>query len=160
MVEMQTLEARIAELAAPFLAEGKFELIELHCRKTSGEFQVQILADRIQGGITIEECALLNRNIAGELNSHNLIPEGFTLEVSSPGLDRPLTSRRDFERVLGKPICVSLKEPFTGRREFAGVLREVSAEALKLESQGHSRGQNQQWSVPLEHIIRGVRLIE
>ena len=69
--------------------------------KTKTAIVIQILVDRINGGIIVDECADVNVHVNNQLEALNLIEDNYTLEVSSPGLDRPLTTKKDFKRVLG-----------------------------------------------------------
>ena len=156
MKDTQTLEEQIQQLSAQFFAEDKFVLVDLACRKIGRDIAIQIFVDRPAGGITMEECSILNRSIAGELDKHNIIPEGFTLEVSSPGLDRPLHTPQDFKRAVNRPLRVYLKEIYQGRREHTGILRDVDAHAVRLDA----AELKQEVMIPLGDIVKGVQIIE
>lgn len=82
----------------------------------------------LPGGTTVDACAILSRRIEARLESAAMLGERYTLEVSSPGLDRPLRSRRDFERLLGRPVEVRVARAGAGLREIVGLLEEVEEE--------------------------------
>src|SRR3989338_2787065 len=102
------------------------ELVDLKVNRYRGDVAIQIFADRPAGGITIGECSALNRRINETLERENLALD-YTLEVSSPGLDRPLRTKKDFARVIGKEIRFYLSEAVLERIEYTGVLKRVEA---------------------------------
>ena len=129
-------EARRAEVQAliePILAERELELVELTCRPQGRQQLVRFLVDKV-GGITIQECAKANQVISQALEAANLFEGSYTVEVSSPGLDRPLVSKRDFERALGEEIQVELQEPGGRPSELDGMLLAVQHEAVVLKT--------------------------
>ena len=86
------------------------ELVECVAHRQGSQWMVRLLVDKV-GGVTIHDCARVNRAIGEALEVSNLLGERYTLEVSSPGLDRPLVSRRDFQRAIGEEVEVQLREP-------------------------------------------------
>jgi ribosome maturation factor RimP len=87
-----------------------------------GGTTVQIMADRPNGAISVDDCALISRRLSPLLDAHDPIPGGYTLEVSSPGIDRPLVRPSDFEDWVGFEAKIELKELIEGRRRFRGIL--------------------------------------
>ena len=81
-------------------------------------------------GITLDECAQLNRQIGQILEQQDFLPQGYILEVSSPGLDRPLVSTRDFQRCQGKTIRAVLHQPIEGENVFTGVLDKIEEKQI------------------------------
>jgi ribosome maturation factor RimP len=99
-----------------------------------------------QGGISVDDCATVSRVVSEVLDAEDPIKGHYTLEVSSPGLDRVLRKRAHFERFLGQQIFVELKLPIEGRRRFAGTLKSVLGEAIVMEVDGRSH------ELPLDRI--------
>lgn len=128
----EELIRKIQDLFTAFLAQRGFELIDLTYRFENGRNILRLLVDRPAGGITLDECAGLNRELGQMLEETNLIPEHYYLELNSPGLDRPLTQERDFARNMGKEIKVFLREAINGRIEVDGTISALSAGELTL----------------------------
>lgn len=103
----------IRQLAQPLLAEQGAELVELALHRYGNQTTVRLLVDKV-GGVTIQDCARLNQLLSQAMDERDLIPERYTLEVSSPGLDRPLVSKRDFERAIGEELNLQVVQD-TGR---------------------------------------------
>ncbi len=124
--------ALIQQLAQPILAQTNTELVELFCHRQGGQLMVRLLVDKVSG-ITIQECAQLNQRLRAVLDAQASLQDSYTLEVSSPGLDRPLASKRDFERAIGDEIQVEvLREGDRGPRPVRGRVLAVQHEALVL----------------------------
>ena len=122
----------IQQLAQPILAQSDIELIELSCHRQGGQLMVRLLVDKVSG-ITIQECAQLNWRISAALDADPSLQESYTLEVSSPGLDRPLVSKRDYERAIGEDVQVEvLREGDRGPKPVRGRVLAVQHEALVL----------------------------
>jgi len=128
-----TFASRIEALAAPILAEREVELVELTCRPQSGQVLVRFLVDRV-GGITIQQCAKLNQLIGQAVEAAGAIEDSYTIEVSSPGLDRPLANKRDFERAIGEQLKVELRLEDGRSKELGGMLLAVQHEAIVLKT--------------------------
>jgi ribosome maturation factor RimP len=129
----QTLLAGIQALVEPILAEREMELVELTCRPQGRQQVIRLLVDRV-GGVTIQQCATVNQRIGNALETANLIEGSYTVEVSSPGLDRPLTTKRDFERALGEDLQVGVADAEGKVRDMSGMLLAVQHEAVVLKT--------------------------
>ena len=119
-MDIQTLHSSIVNLVAPIFSDRGVELVELSLKGSRQRRLVRIYADRPEG-ITIDECSRLSRELADLLDTHNPIDGSYVLEVSSPGLDRPLETHRDFQRALGKDVKMQVEGlgEFLGRLEAA-----------------------------------------
>jgi ribosome maturation factor RimP len=126
------LAAEIAGLAEPVLAELGFRLVRVVVSGRNGA-TVQIMAERPDGTITVEECAEISRRLSPVLDVHDPIKGQYTLEVSSPGIDRPLVRPSDFEAWAGHEAKVEMKEPISGRKRFRGVLEGIDGEEVRIE---------------------------
>ena len=121
----------IRGLAEPILAAHAAEAVELSCHRQGGQIMIQLLVDKV-GGVTLQDCARLNQAIGQALDAEPSLAGSYILEVSSPGLDRPLVNKRDFERAIGEALQVDAAEPPAGSRRLAGRLLAVQHEAIVL----------------------------
>ncbi len=129
----ETRTAAIQALVEPIVAGQEAELVEMTCRAQGHQLFVRLLVDKV-GGITIQQCSRINRLVSQALEEANLIEESYTVEVSSPGLDRPLISKRDFERTLGEDVRVEVRVEDGRFKEFEGMLLAVQPEAIVLKT--------------------------
>lgn len=131
------MESRLAEIIAPVLAPMGFDLVLARLIGGAARPHLQVMAERTEGGaMTIEDCATISRALDGVLDQADLLPGGWRLEVSSPGIDRPLVRSKDWARAVGRLVRVELAHPLEGRRRFSGVLlgAEEAAARLRLEN--------------------------
>ena len=98
------------------------ELVQVECLKMKSRWLVRIYMDREEGGVTVDDCALISNQLGDLLDVHDVPPGPYTLEVSSPGLDRPLHRDKDFLKYRGARINLRLEEKIEGRRHFRGEL--------------------------------------
>jgi ribosome maturation factor RimP len=124
---MAMYREEIVGLIEPVIESEGLELVELECLRMKTRWLVRIFIDR-EGGATLEDCTAISRQLGDLLNVHDLPPGPYTLEVSSPGLDRPLTRDKDFEKYRGSKVRIRTREPIDGSRNFLGILVEVAAE--------------------------------
>ena len=125
------LTQKISQLIEPILREQGIELVELALTGNDRRRMLRLFVDRPEG-ISIGECAGLSRSLADVLDTHDPIRGAYTLEVSSPGLTRPLGSPRDFERAIGKLVKVVC----SNGKVLVGKLEEVTATSLMVEVDG------------------------
>ena len=107
------------------------ELVHLEMRRESGGMVVRLFIDK-EGGVTLDDCAHVSRQLSARLDAEDPIEGRYTLEVSSPGLDRPLSRDRDFERFAGQRVKVTTESPIDGQRNFIGRLAGLMAGAVHL----------------------------
>ncbi|OGX28389.1 MAG: hypothetical protein A3B78_00860 [Omnitrophica WOR_2 bacterium RIFCSPHIGHO2_02_FULL_67_20] len=127
------LLAGIQAIAEPILADRSLELVELTCRLQGRQQIIRLLVDRV-GGVTTQHCAQVNQLISNALEAANVIEGSYTVEVSSPGLDRPLVTKRDFERALGEELRMGAAQADGRVRELGGMLLAVQHEAIVLKT--------------------------
>ncbi|MBW2216892.1 MAG: ribosome maturation factor RimP [Deltaproteobacteria bacterium] len=123
---------KVTETATPVLDEMGFELVDIECLSQYGRWVLMIYADK-EGGITLDECARVSREVGNLLDVKDIIPNEYVLEVSSPGLNRPLKKEKDFERAIGKNVKIKMLAPINGRRRFTGDLKKVVQGTVYLE---------------------------
>jgi ribosome maturation factor RimP len=129
----------IADLAEPILEELGFRLVRIKVSGRDGG-TVQIMAEQPQGQMTIADCASISRRLSPVLDAHDPMPERYRLEISTPGIDRPLVRPSDFALWAGHEAKIELKELVDGRRRFRGVIEGVTdGEArLTIELEGEA----------------------
>jgi ribosome maturation factor RimP len=116
--------SRLIAVIEPIVEQAGAELVDLQVAGSHGRPVVRAYVDT-DGGITLDECARLSRLMEAELEASGTVPERYVLEVSSPGIDRPLTRRKHFERFAGQEIDVRLYAKRDGRKKFVGTLERV-----------------------------------
>lgn len=131
MDELRLLKIR--ELTAPILSERQVELVELTCHPQGRQTIIRFLVDRV-GGINLQQCAQLNQRIGQVMEAADVFEGSYTVEVSSPGLDRPLTTQRDFERALGEDLTMDVRIDEDRFREIQGMLLAVQPDAVVLKT--------------------------
>jgi ribosome maturation factor RimP len=114
-------------LARPIAEELGLELVEVQFRRESG-WVLRLFIDREQGGVHVDDCAAVSRQVGAALEVEDIINHAYTLEVSSPGAERPLKRVEDFVRFAGRRIRIKLKEPVNSEYVFFGTLTAVDAE--------------------------------
>ena len=119
---MQSYEEQIWQLAESVLAVEGMEPILVECLKMKTSWVVRIYMDREEGGVSLDDCARVSNQLGDLLDVHDVPPGPYTLEVSSPGLDRPLYRDKDFLKYRGAEINLRLGEKIDGRRKFSGEL--------------------------------------
>ncbi len=122
------LEARIAHIVEPVVVDLGYELVRVKVSALNG-MTVQIMAERPDGTMRVEDCELVSRNIAPAMDVADPISREYHLEVSSPGIDRPLTRAKDFDVWAGCEAKVEMDQAVNGRKRFRGVLLGVKERA-------------------------------
>jgi len=126
------IEARIARIVEP-VAEGLgFRLVRVKVSSLNGN-TVQIMAERPDGTMTVGDCEALSRDISPALDVEDPMDAAYNLEVSSPGIDRPLVRRSDFIKAAGHEAKVELARPLDGRKRFKGKLTGLEGDSVVLE---------------------------
>ena len=121
-------EAIAKEKIVPFIEKNGLCVFEVRLFFSAGKMTLRVLVDYAQGGVSLDECARLNRELSDYLDKEPLLGESFVLEVSSPGMKRGLTTLKDFLRIKNKPVSVWLKEEIGGRLHYEGRVLDVDAD--------------------------------
>ncbi len=143
------LEARIANLVEPIAADLGYEVVRIKVSALNG-MTVQIMAERPDGLMSVEDCERLSRNISPAMDVADLIAREYNLEVSSPGIDRPLTRAKDFEGWAGYEARIETEQALDGRKRFRGVLLGVRDGEAGIRLQGSAEASDV-W-LPLDAI--------
>lgn len=157
---MSDISKRTAELIGPILNEEGCELIDIELQVESGQKVLRIFIDK-EGGVQLQDCARVSHAVEDLLEVEQIIPGRYHLEVSSPGLNRPLKTLKHFQAAVGKTIQVATAEKINERRRFKGTLREIkgaqmSADAAELVI----FIDNQDYFVPLRMVQKANLVFE
>ena len=104
------------------LVQSGFELVDLRTASHNGKPLLQVFVDREQGGVNLDDCAVLSGKIGACLDMNNFYEDGYLLEISSPGVDRVIRKEKDFRRFVGRQAMVRLKRPVNGSRVYYGAI--------------------------------------
>lgn len=131
MSRKEEYEQKSEALILPIVEKHQFELVDVEYVKEGSSWYLRAYIDK-PGGITIDDCEVVSRAFEAELDRVNLIPDAYILEVSSPGLGRPLKKDKDFARSIGEEVEVHLFRPVEGQKEFVGLLRAYDADTITI----------------------------
>ena len=138
------MDKKLAELLNPILEDSGFEMVRI--RLSSGDpSTLQIMADRLNGQIGVDDLANINTSIGTILDVEDPITENYTLEISSPGIDRPLTRKKDFDNYQGFEAKLETTELIDGRRRFKGILAGISDDEVLINLEEGTVGLKFNW---------------
>ena len=135
MSKREIYEAKAEELVLPLVEANHFELVDIEYVKEAGTWYLRIYIDK-EGGININDCELVSRAFSDILDKEDPIEDAYILEVSSPGLGRPLKKDKDFQRNLGEEVEVRTYKPINKQKEFVGLLEAWDKETVTLQLEG------------------------
>lgn len=134
MTKREEYESRTERFLLPLLEQHQFELVDVEYVKEAGNWYLRAYIDK-EGGITVDDCETISRALSDWLDQEDFIADSYTLEVSSPGLGRPLKKERDFERSLGEQVELRLYKPRDGQKEYAGILKGYDRDTVTVEAE-------------------------
>ena len=134
MARREEYESRTEKFLLPLLEKHQFELVDVEYVKEAGNWYLRAYIDK-EGGITVDDCEVISRTLSDWLDEEDFIADSYTLEVSSPGLGRPLKKDKDFERSRGEEVEIRLYKPRGKQKEFAGVLKGYDKETVTIETE-------------------------
>jgi ribosome maturation factor RimP len=138
-------------LAEPHVRDAGFDLIEVESGREPTGWVVRLFIDQPAGqggGVTHEDCERVSRDVSAALDVADVIPHAYQLEVSSPGLDRPLRRERDFARFVGESTRIRLLDGVDGRRNFSGTIQAAKDGRVEIACDGRS------YVLPIDDIVR------
>lgn len=140
------------------LQESGFVLVDMRFFKNQAHMTVlEVLADRPDGGITLDECGRLNRELGEMLEQSGLLGSSYTLDVSSPGMDRPLSTAADFRRSQGRDVRFFLGEPVEGKIEYCGRIEDVKETSVWVRIK--DKKEEKIIEIPLQNINKAKQVI-
>ena len=132
MTKRETYEQKTEQLLIPIMEEHQFELVDVEFVKEAGNWFLRAYIDK-PGGIGVDDCETVSRRLSDLLDEQDFIEESYILEVSSPGLGRPLKKDKDFERSIGESVDVRLFRAIDRQKEFTGILKAWDKDTVTLE---------------------------
>ena len=122
MSKRESYEQKTEEILIPIAEEYGYELVDVEYVKEGGTWYLRAYIDK-PGGVSIDDCEAVSRRLSDILDEKDFIDDSYIMEVSSPGLGRPLKKEKDFQRSLGEDVEIRTYRPIEGQKEFEGVLK-------------------------------------
>ena len=144
---------KVEKIVSPVLESLGLELIEREFVQSQGKWILRLYIDREAGRISVGDCEKASKSLEGVLDVENLIPSHHYLEVSSPGIERPIRRVKDFQKYVGEIVDLHAKESINGRHHFVGVLKGMEGEEVVLSEHGED------YKIPLS-LLKKARLKE
>jgi len=151
IVTEQGLDARVAAIVEPVIEDLGYRLVRTMISATNG-CTLQIMAERPDGTMTVEDCETISRAVSPALDVEDPINRAYHLEISSPGIDRPLVRAGDFERWAGHEVKIELAVMLDGRKRFRGTLLGVKDATALVRLADVRKGEQDTFELPLEDI--------
>jgi ribosome maturation factor RimP len=145
------IDARIAQIVQPVLRGIGFRLVRVHLSGQNG-LTLQIMAEREDGTMTVEDCEEVSRAVSPALDVDDPIEKAYHLEVSSPGIDRPLVRKSDFDRHAGHLARIEMTIPVNGRKRFRGQIAGTQGQAARLIRDDVAAGEEAEVLLPIEDM--------
>ncbi len=133
MSKRENYESKAEALVLPILEANQFELVDVEYVKEGSNWYLRYYIDK-EGGINIQDCELVSRALSEKLDTNDFIDDAYILEVSSPGLGRPLKKEKDFLRSVGKEVEIRTYKSINHEKEFIGVLKSYDQETITIEN--------------------------
>lgn len=143
LTKREEYETRTEKILEPIMTENNFELVDVEYVKEAGNWYLRAYVDK-EGGITLDDCELVNRAWSDIMDEQDFIPDAYILEVSSPGLGRQLKKEKDFKRSIGEDVdvkfykAVEIPNPRNGKemsvKQITGMLKEFDKDTITLET--------------------------
>jgi ribosome maturation factor RimP len=146
-LKFESLLQEVRQIVEPILESQALELVDLEYQRESQGWVLRIYLDR-EGGVSLDDCAGISHEVGAVLEVKDLIPSSYTLEVSSPGLTRPLKRPEDFNKFRNQMVKIKLYEPLDGRKNFKGILLGLEGDRVRVEVE------QQVYELPLQRIAK------
>jgi ribosome maturation factor RimP len=147
------ISKQVEEISESLVVSEGMELVDLEYRREGPRWMLRLFIDK-EGGVTVDDCARISRELGDLLDVKDLIPQAYVLEVSSPGLNRRIRKKKDFSRFAGQKVQLLLVSPKDGRRKIVGDLVGVEGEEVVVI------GSEGRFSVALENIAKANLIYE
>ena len=138
MSKKEIYEQKAEALVAPIVEKYGFELVDVEYVKEGGNFYLRAYVDK-PGGITVEDCETVSREFSDKLDEADFIDEAYIMEVSSPGLGRPLKKEKDFKRSMGEEVEIRTYRPINREKEFYGILTAYDENSVTIDCEGEEK---------------------
>ena len=151
LITEQGVAARVAAIAEPVVAGLGYRLVRVRVSGLAG-CTVQIMAEQADGSMTIEGCEAISRALSPVLDVSDPLDRAYRLEISSPGMDRPLVRRSDFERYAGNRVRIEMAVAVEGRKRFRGMLTGIEGDAARIHREDAAPGEPTDVLLPIEEM--------
>ncbi len=138
---------RVRAVIHPIVLSEGMEVVDVEYRRESGGWVLRLILDK-EGGVTLDDCTRVSREVGRSLDVEDVIQTAYTLEVSSPGLTRPLKTEKDFMKYLHRLVKIRTVDPIQNRRQFKGKLLWVSENGVQIEVDGGI------FQIPLSNVAK------
>jgi ribosome maturation factor RimP len=145
------LPARVAAVAEPVIEQLGYRLVRVRVSSAEG-CTVQIMAEQPDGSMTVEDCEIVSRALSPVLDVADPVDRAYRLEISSPGIDRPLVRKSDFDRFAGHLVKIETEIAVNGRKRFRGLLVGTEGEAARLRRDDLAEGEEAEVLLPIEEM--------
>ncbi|KAA0968575.1 ribosome maturation factor RimP [Aureimonas fodinaquatilis] len=157
IVVEEGLEGRIAAIVEPVIEQLGYRLVRVRLSGANGA-TLQVMAERPDGTMTVADCEIVSRGISPVLDVEDILSDAYHLELSSPGIDRPLVRKQDFETWAGHLMKLETSRLLDGRKRFRGKITQVDAESFTLERDQPAYGEEVRVEIPFD-AVGDARLI-
>ena len=137
MARRDEYESRVEKFLIPIMEENNFELVDVEYVKEAGTWYLRAYIDK-EGGFTVDDCEMVSRRLSDWLDKEDFIDDSYILEVSSPGLGRPLKKEKDYVRSMGREVEVRLYKAIDRQKEFTGILSAYDDKTVTLSMEDGS----------------------
>ena len=134
MTKRETYESKTEEFLKPLIEEHHFELVDVEYVKEGSNWYLRAYIDK-EGGISVDDCEVISRRLSDWLDKEDFIEDSYILEVSSPGLGRPLKKEKDFVRSVGKQVDIRLYRQRDNQKDFTGILTSYDKDSVTIEGE-------------------------
>ena len=138
MMQAKEVEALITAMVEPLLQDTGLTLVDVEYVKEAGNWYLRGYIDK-PGGITVNDCEAVSRAFSDKLDENDFIEDSYIMEISSPGLDRPLKKEKDFARSMGKLVEIRTYRPIEKQKEFCGILNAYDESSVTIDEDGQLR---------------------
>ena len=138
MSKKEIYEQKAEVLVAPIVEKYGFELVDVEYVKEGGNYYLRAYVDK-PGGITVDDCETVSREFSDKLDEADFIDEAYIMEVSSPGLGRPLKKEKDFRRSMGEEVEIRTYRPINREKEFYGILTAYDENSVTIDCEGEEK---------------------
>ena len=138
MTKKEIYEQKTEEILNPMVEKHGFELVDVEYVKEGGNWYLRAYIDK-PGGITVDDCEVISRELSDKLDEKDFVEEAYILEVSSPGHGRPLKKEKDFARSLGEEVEVRTYRAVNRQKEFTGILKAYDKDSITIELENEEK---------------------
>ena len=151
--------SHVRQIAEPIARALQLDIVDVECQGRGARTIIRVFVGK-EGGIAIQDCERLHHSLSRALDVADAIPHAYRLEVSSPGLDRPLTRRKDYQQIIGQNIRINVRQPVDGHQTLRGRLDEVTDQGITLRVRARSARTRGCVVLPWEAIDQAKRDID